>query len=100
MPENNAQQETMPDNVIPFISKDMARKENLNKILLGIVPFTPVQFAGKDAPLAWGRLIGYSLLAYYTYNKMKPLSYACMGAAGVSLATSLTAKMWTKRTEK
>ena len=94
MPENDTQ---MPDNVLPFVTKDMAKKENLNKILLGLIPFTPVQFSGKDATIAWGRLIGYSMLAYYTYNKMRPLSIACMGAAGVSLATSLTAKMWAKK---
>jgi hypothetical protein len=67
-----------------------------NKLAVGLIPFSPVEFTGPDAIIAWGRLIGFSLLAYYTFNKMRPLSYAAMGAAGVSLATSLTAT-WFKK---
>lgn len=73
------------------------QKANYDKLILGILPFTPVQFTGKDALLAWGRLAGYSLLAYYAYNKMRPLSYIAIGAAVTSLATSLSGKMWEKK---
>ena len=72
-------------------------KVDLEKLALGLIPFTPVQFTGPDALLAWGRLAGYGLLAYLTYNKMRPLSYIALGAAGVSLATSLSAKAWGKK---
>ena len=72
-------------------------KVDFEKLALGLIPFTPVQFSGPDALLAWGRLAGYGLLAYMTYNKMRPLSYAAMGAMGVSLATSLSAKAWGKK---
>jgi len=70
---------------------------NYDKLFLGLLPFTPVMFTGSDSLLAWGRLAGYSLLAYWTYNRMRPLSYVMMGAAGISLATSLTSKMWSKK---
>jgi len=70
---------------------------NIQKFMLGLLPFTPVPFAGPDMLLAVGRVAGYSLLAYWTYNKMRPASYAFMGAAGVSLATSITAGMWGKK---
>ena len=73
------------------------QKRNLEKLVIGLIPFSPVQFSGSDSLIAWGRLAGYGLLAYLTYNKMRPLSYVAMGAAGVSLATSLTAKMWAKK---
>lgn len=64
---------------------------NLNHFLVGCVPFTAVPFTGPDALIAFGRLAGFSLLAYWTYNKMRPASYAFMGAAGVALTTSLLA---------
>jgi hypothetical protein len=67
-----------------------------SKLAAGILPFSPVQFSGPDALIAWGRLIGYSVIAFYSYNKMRPLSYAAMGAAGLSLATSLSATLWKK----
>jgi hypothetical protein len=69
----------------------------IGRIALGFLPFTPVSFKGPDMLIAWGRLAGYSVLAYSTYNKMKPLSYALMGAAGVSLATSLMSGIWSKQ---
>jgi hypothetical protein len=76
---------------------EQPQPKNYDKLLLGLLPFTPVQFTGKDALLAWGRLAGYSLIAYYTYNKMRPLSYIAIGAAVTSLATSLSGKMWEKK---
>ena len=66
------------------------------KLAVGLLPFSPVQFTGPDALIAWGRLIGYSALAYWTYNKMRPASYVFLGAAGVSLATSLSGSLWRK----
>lgn len=70
------------------------------KLAVGLLPFSPVQFTGPDALIAWGRLVGYSALAYWTYNKMRPASYAFMGAAGLSLATSLMANLWKKHEAK
>jgi hypothetical protein len=67
-----------------------------SKIAVGFLPFSPVEFTGPNALLAWGRLIGYSVLAYYTFNKMRPASYVFMGCAGVSLATSLSATLFHK----
>ena len=68
----------------------------LNRVLIGLVPFTPVKFTGPDKFLAWGRIIGYGVLSYWTYNKIRPVAYGCMVAAGLSLATSLTAGIWEK----
>ena len=91
-----------PSNILQFdpvmIKADNPpAKINFEKIALGLVPFTPVQFTGPDAGLAWGRLAVYGLVAYMTYNKIRPVAYIALGAAGVSLATSLTAKMWSKK---
>jgi hypothetical protein len=69
-------------------------EKTVGRIALGFVPFTPVEFFGKEAWIAWTRLGVYSLLAYATYNKIRPVSYAAMGAIGVSLATSLMGKAW------
>jgi len=98
---------TQPNNILQFepveIKADSSpaqsnpRSTNLEKLALGLFPFTPVQFSGSDSLIAWGRLAGYGLLAYLTYNKMRPLSYIAIGAAGVSLATSLSAKAWGKK---
>jgi hypothetical protein len=94
------------ENTLPFVSKadsnspeksNPPSNANLEKLLLGLVPFTPVQFTGSDSLIAWGRLAGYGLLAYATYNKIRPVAYIALGAAGISLATSLTAKMWSKK---
>lgn len=90
----NEQTEEQPVNTIPFPERKIP--VNQDKIVLGLIPFTPVQFAGPDALIAWGRLAGYGLLAYYTYNKIRPVSYAAMGAFTISLATSLLGKAWSK----
>jgi hypothetical protein len=66
------------------------------RLAVGLLPFSPVQFTGPDSLIAWGRLLGYSALAYYTFNKMRPLSYIAMSCAGLSLASSLTAGMFNK----
>ena len=92
----------MPDtnstlsNVAQTVVDDM-KKKPMEKIIMGLFPFTPVPFSGSDSFLAIGRIAGYSVLAYFTYNKMKPASYALMGAAGVSLLTSLMGGMWGKK---
>ena len=70
------------------------------RLAVGLLPFSPVQFTGPDALIAWGRLIGYSALAYYTFNRMRPLSYIAMSCAGLSLATSLTAGWFHKTGDK
>jgi hypothetical protein len=67
-----------------------------SKLAVGLLPFSPVQFTGPDALIAWGRLIGYSAIAYYSFNKMRPLSYIAMSCAGLSLATSLSSSLWGK----
>jgi len=66
------------------------------RIGLALIPFTPVPFEGNDMLLAIGRIALYSTVAYFTYNKMRPVSYIAMSAAGVSLAASLMAGMWKK----
>jgi len=103
MPQTNEEEtETPSANTLPFPAKPetAARSNpltgNHEKLVLGLIPFTPVQFSGSDSLIAWGRLAGYGILAYYTYNKIRPLSYAAMGAFTVSLATSLLGKAWSK----
>lgn len=81
----------------PEVTPNPPTKANYEKLVLGLIPFTPVQFSGPDSLLAWGRLAGYGLLAYATYNKIRPVAYAAMGAAAVALCTSLTAKAWAKK---
>lgn len=70
------------------------------RFVVGLLPFSPVQFTGPDALIAWGRLIGYSAIAYYSFNKMRPLSYIAMTCAGLSLATSLSASFLQKTGEQ
>lgn len=103
MPQTNEEDDTSSaSNTLPFPAKSETAassnplKANHEKLVLGLIPFTPVQFSGSDSLIAWGRLAGYGLLAYYTYNKMRPVSYAAMGAFTVSLATSLLGKAWGK----
>lgn len=71
-------------------------KIDFSKIALAVMPFTPVPFSGQNMIYAIGRVAGYSLLAYLTYNKMRPASYGFMVSAGISLVTSLTAGAWKK----
>lgn len=79
---------TVLPNILP------KRMKAAPRILLGLVPFTPVEFIGKDAWLAYSRIAGYGVLAYFTYNKMRPLSYIFMASAGTALISSLTAGYW------
>jgi hypothetical protein len=72
-------------------------KLSMEKIVLGLLPFTPVPFSGSDSLLAFGRIAGYSAIAYFTFTKMKNISYGFMGAAALSLATSLSAGLWKKQ---
>jgi predicted alpha/beta-hydrolase family hydrolase len=64
----------------------------VSKIGLALLPTTPVPFTGDTAWLAWARLLGYSAVAYLAWGKAKPLAYIGLAAAGVSVATSLSAK--------
>jgi len=86
-----------PDNTLPFPDRGV-RKPGAGRIALGFVPFTPVHFHGSpDSWIAYVRIGLYATLAYFTYNKMRPVSYAAMAAAGVSLTTSLIGKAWEKQ---
>jgi hypothetical protein len=78
------------------IMNEPAAGRKINRLIIGCIPFTAVPFQGPDMLIAFGRLVGYSLLAYATFNRMRPVSYVFMGAAGVSLATSLLAG-WGKK---
>jgi hypothetical protein len=66
--------------------------QGASKIGLALLPTTPVPFTGDTAWLAWARLLGYSAVAYFAWGKARPLAYIGITAAGVSLATSLSAK--------
>lgn len=68
----------------------------IGRIALGLVPFTPVAFVGEDAWLAYLRVGVYGFLAYYTFNRARPISYGMMAAAGASVVSSLTAGAWKK----
>lgn len=61
---------------------------------LALLPFTPVPFTGTDALYAWGRLLLYGAIAGATFRKYRMVSYVAMGAAGVSIMTSLS--QWKK----
>ena len=76
---------------------DDMKKKPVEKIILGLLPFTPVPFTKPDTLLAIGRIALYSTLAYVTYNKTKPFSYGLMGASCVCLMTSLMGGMWAKK---
>jgi hypothetical protein len=67
------------------------------RIVLGFLPFTPVAFVGEDAWIAYARVGLYGFLAYKSFNKVRPISYGLMAAAGVSIATSLTSGAWGKK---
>jgi len=76
-------------------SADAGKKAG--RIVLGFLPFTPVAFVGEDAWIAYARVTLYGFLAFKTFNGMRPVSYGLMTAAGVSIATSLTAGAWGKK---
>jgi hypothetical protein len=63
---------------------------------LALLPFTPVQFGGRDSMLAYGRIALYGIAAGLTWEKHRKLSYVFAGAAGLSLVTSLSANAWKK----
>ena len=67
---------------------------NLKNIGLALVPFTPVSFSGQDSLYAWGRLALYGTGAALTWQKQRKLSYVFLGAAGLSLVTSLAGNAW------
>lgn len=67
------------------------------RIVLGFLPFTPVAFVGEDAWIAYARVGLYGFLAFKTFNGTRPISYGLMTAAGISIATSLTAGAWGRK---
>lgn len=60
-----------------------------DKFALAMVPFSPYGFNGPDSIYAWGRLLLYGAGAALTWKSQKQISYVLIGAAGVSLLTSL-----------
>lgn len=86
------EQTAIPSNFLDSLKKPGAGK----RLALGMLPFSPVSFTGPDALIAWGRLAGYSAIAYYTFSKRRPLSYIAMSCAGLSLASSLTTGFFNK----
>jgi hypothetical protein len=66
----------------------------ISRIGLALVPFTPVSFSGPDGIYAWGRLAIYGTAAALTWQKQRKLSYVLMGAAGLSLVSSLSQDAW------
>ena len=72
--------------------------EMLRKFALSLIPFTPVPFTGENAWMSYVRLGGYLSLSYATWGRMRKLSYAFMGAAAVSAATSFAANAWNGKT--
>lgn len=86
--------------VVDAIAADLQPSVNagskVGHIALGLVPFTPVAFIGEEAWLAYLRVGLYGFLAYYTFNRARPISYGMMAAAGASIVSSLTAGAWNK----
>lgn len=69
------------------------------RIALGFLPFTPVQFTGPDAWIAYVRLGIYGFAAYGLWNKTRKISYVLLGAAAISATTSAMAQVWNKNKE-
>jgi hypothetical protein len=70
--------------------------DTFSKIPMGMLPFTPVSFVGTESYIAWGRLLAYGLVGYLTWAKHRNLSYIAFGAAGLSVATSISSTAWGK----
>lgn len=91
-PYTASQTLTMPEMVIKgdapsTPSTPLKAKRN---IAMDLLPFTAVPFEGEDAIWAWGRILLYGAVAYATWKPAKTVSYVAMGAAGMSLLTSLS----------
>lgn len=67
---------------------------------LALIPVTPVGFTGRGSAMAWIRLLMYGSLACVTWKKNRTVSYLAMGAAGLSLTTSLAGGAWNPDTPK
>jgi hypothetical protein len=76
------------------------KKNPMERIGLGLLPFTPIGFTGQDAALAWIRVGLYATVAYFTYSKVKPLFYIASSAAVLSTVTSLASGAWKSTAEK
>jgi len=61
---------------------------------LALIPMTPVGFTGRGSAMAWIRLFMYGSLACATWKRNRTISYLSMGAAGLSLTTSLAGGAW------
>lgn len=65
-----------------------------SRLALALLPVTPVPLTEWQS---WVRLGLYGTAAYLTWPKAKTLSYIAMGAAGLSLATSLASQSWSAK---
>lgn len=79
------------ENTVPF--PDLNHTGQIRRAALAMIPFTPVVFSD---PLAWVRIGLYGTIAYATFKRSRPLSYAALGAAAMSISTSLAAQYWNK----
>lgn len=91
MAGTNGSQTTIPANAVT--------SKGMQKVIVGLLPFTPVPFSGKDMPLAVGRILLYGGVAYLLWGKEKEalnrkISYAAIVAAGLSIATSISASAY------
>jgi len=82
---------------IDELAPSVTAGKKASRLLLGFLPFTPVAFVGEDAWIAYARVGLYGFLAFKTFNGTRPISYGLMTAAGVSIATSLTAGAWGRK---
>lgn len=85
MPDTQSQ----PSNVYSFPPVTVTPAQEPSNIPLMLLPITPVPFQPQTALWAYLRLGIYGTAAILTYEKMRKISYVFMGAAGLSLLTSL-----------
>ena len=74
----------------------VVKKSKAPRLVLGMLPTTPVPFNGKDGLIAVSRVLVYGGAAWLLFKKQRKASYVCMGLAGLCLATSLSSHMWGK----
>lgn len=69
---------------------DFIQAPDIREISRSLNPLVHVSFTGNKKLYAYGRIALYASLAYVSYRKARKLSYAFMGAAAMSTATSLS----------
>lgn len=91
---DNERAEMLDNQPSPAVVNPNAPK-GFSKVTLGLLPFSPAPLTGNDAWIGYTRLALYTLGGSYALSKKrKTLGYAMLGAAGLSLATSLSSKAW------